>query len=321
MESNRTARDHSGSGHTLVHYLFTDTYQCLAPKAWFPHAKVAAGLTTSIRVCALAREYELFSLEELAKLENERLGNGLSFSIILGLVRDVYPDPSADDTWCSSYLKPSLDVLLQNPCELSDCVTPNAERKALSVSDLLFENLVELVHNHDILPLALSVASPVEVLEGSAFVMPAPELGPAEEAAPGLDNSDISNRCEPDLEPKKKEDDDVCGFYISEISNTKGKMKASPTVELEPESKLVQERELDPEPEESQEEDIWGRPVSKETKDKKWKKKKKKLQTLKSELLEAASAATDDWSLCESDGKETNLKAKELEIRVLGTDN
>jgi len=261
-------------GHTLVHYLFTDTYQCLAPKGRSPHEKVAAELTTSIRVYALAREYELFSLQELAKLEIERLGNGLRFSVVLGLVRDAYPDPSADDTWFSNYLKSGLESLLQNPSELSDCVAPNAERKTLSVSDLLFKNLVELVHNHDILPLAPSAASPVEMLEESAFLMPAPELGSPEEAAPGLDDSDFPNTCEPDQELEKKEDDDNYGFYISKRDNTKENKKASQTFELEPEPEPepVQERALDPEPEESKEEDMWGHPVSKKTKDKEGKK-------------------------------------------------
>lgn len=378
-------------GHTLVHYLFTNTYQSLAPKGRSPHEKVAAEFATSIRVYAFARKYELFSLEELAKLEIERLGNALRFSMVLDLVRDAYPDPSADDIWFGNYLKSGLESLLRHPSELSDCVSPTAERKTLSVSDLLFKNLVELVHNHDILPLAPDPASLVGVLEESAFVMPAPELGPPEEAAPGLEDSDFPNTCEPDLEPEKKEDDDISGVYIPEKDNTKGKKAASQTVELEPESEPVQERALDPEPDESKEEDICDRLVSKKTrkvskktkkgknkklhtvelepesesvqeplnpepeeskeegmlgpkntKDKKGK-KKKKLQTLEYDLepgneskfcgtrwtskleaglehepleevayveeVEAAPAVTDDWSLCESDGKETNLNA------------
>jgi len=60
---------------------------------------------------------------------------------------------------------------------LLDCVSPTAERKTLSVSDLLFKNLVELVYNYDILPLGSSAALLVEGLEDSTFVMPAPELG------------------------------------------------------------------------------------------------------------------------------------------------
>ena len=109
----------------------------------------------------------------------------------------------------------------------------------MSVSDLLFRNLVDLVHNHDILPLAPNAASLVEGLEESAFVMPAPELGSLEEAAPGLDDLDFPNTCEPVLEPEKKEDDGICGFYISKKDNKKGKKKASQTFEPDPEFEPV----------------------------------------------------------------------------------
>lgn len=154
-------------------------------------------LRQSIQVYVLAREYELSSLEELAKLEIERLGNGLRFSMVLDLVRDAYPDPSADDTWFGDYLESGLKSLLRNTSELLDCAMPNAERKTISVSDLLFKKLVELVCNNEILPRGLDADPQVEpeAPEESAFMMPEPALGSPQEAALDLDDSDFPGIC------------------------------------------------------------------------------------------------------------------------------
>lgn len=289
-------------GHILVHYLFTDTYQCLRPKGSSPYGKLAAEFTTSVRVYALAREYALPSLEELAKREIERLGNGLRFPMVLDLVQSAYPDPSADDAWFSSYLKSGLKSLFQNPPELSDCGIPNAGRKTLSVSDLLFKNLVELVHDHAILPRDLDAAPQVEALEESAFVMPVPELGPPKEAALEPDDSDLSETCKPDLAAESEPDlPEICEPHLPaeaepELYEPEPEPTSAPDPEPEPKSeekkspkkdkkKKSQAAEPEPEPEaepetaperEKKEEDhIWGFTTSKKDK----KKKKKKCKT------------------------------------------
>ncbi|KAK3305071.1 uncharacterized protein B0T15DRAFT_484814 [Chaetomium strumarium] len=264
-------------GHVLAHYLFTDTYQCLKPKGLSPHEEAAAEFTTSIQVYALAREYELSSLEELAKLEIERLGNGLPFSVVLEIVRDAYPEPSADDVWFSGYLKSGLESLLRNRSELSDYGIPNAKRKTISVADLLFKNLVELVRDHKILPRGLNAPPQAEALEESAFVMPVPALG-----SPGLPET-----CEQDLPGEKSK-------------GKKAKKKAQTSqLDTEPESKHepepVKEPATEPEPEKNEEDDFGGSGVSRKHK------KKKKGKMFKPE---PEPGKEDGWSLCESDGKE-----------------
>ncbi|KAH8743265.1 hypothetical protein F5883DRAFT_593673 [Diaporthe sp. PMI_573] len=131
-------------GHILVHYLFTDTYQCLKPKGSSPDDQLAAEFTTSVRVYILARNYESPNLEELAKCEIQRLGNGLRFPTIIDLVRVAYPDPSTDDAWFSSYLQSGLKSIFQKPSELVNCGIKAAQCKTLSVGELLFKNLRKL---------------------------------------------------------------------------------------------------------------------------------------------------------------------------------
>ncbi|KAK2599158.1 hypothetical protein QQS21_005348 [Conoideocrella luteorostrata] len=181
-------------GHTFVHYLFTDTYQCLKPEGVSPHDKLIAEFTTSIRVYILARELGSILLERLTRLEIERLGKGLRFPAILDLVRSVYPNPSADDTWFSDYLKCGLKAIFQSPSDLLECSVSASGRQTLSVSDLLFENMVALIRDHvltsqdlDATPdndaaleveeaLEIEAAPEIDAREQTALVMPAPDL-------------------------------------------------------------------------------------------------------------------------------------------------
>ncbi|KAH6879422.1 hypothetical protein B0T10DRAFT_496447 [Thelonectria olida] len=186
-------------GHILIHYLFTDTYQGLKPRGSSRDEKLATEFTTSVRVYALAREYELPSLEELAKCEIERLGIGLSFPMVVDLVRSAYPDPSADDAWISCYLKSGLKSLLKNPPETPCSVIPSSERETISVSALLFKHLVELVHEDNTLPRDLDAVPQVEAIEEPDFVLPVHHIEIPKEDAAQLEQSGLSEKCKADL--------------------------------------------------------------------------------------------------------------------------
>ncbi|TLS20765.1 uncharacterized protein PpBr36_11024 [Pyricularia pennisetigena] len=138
-------------GHVLVHYLFTNTYQCLLPKGT-AHEKMSSEYRTAIRVYGWARDYELSDLEELAKLEVVRLGSGLPFPTVLGLLRNAYPTPRSDDVWFRSYLKDGLKLLVQDPSLLAECAVSKTNVEKLSISDLSFEVLTELVGDPEALP-------------------------------------------------------------------------------------------------------------------------------------------------------------------------
>ncbi|KAH8658317.1 hypothetical protein BX600DRAFT_439485 [Xylariales sp. PMI_506] len=55
------------------------------------------------------------SLAEQAQHEIERLGAALSLPKILNILKDKYPNPSADDVWIGSYLSSRLRTLFENP--------------------------------------------------------------------------------------------------------------------------------------------------------------------------------------------------------------
>ncbi|TLS20366.1 uncharacterized protein PpBr36_11366 [Pyricularia pennisetigena] len=138
-------------GHVLVHYLFTNTYQCLLPKGT-AHEKMCSEYRTASRVYRWTRDYELSDLEELAKAEVIRLGSGLPFPTVLGLLRNAYPTPRSDDVWFRSYLKDGLKLLVQDPSLLAECAVSKTNAEKLSISDLSFEVLMELVGDPAALP-------------------------------------------------------------------------------------------------------------------------------------------------------------------------
>lgn len=182
--------------HVLVHHLFTDTYQCLKPKATYKRGKIAEEFSTALRVYALAQRYDLSYLEELARAEIEKLSSELHFSMVLGLVQSAYPNPRAQDPWFINFLKTTLTSILQHPSE-PECGLPiHAEQTSISVCDLLLRCLVELADDQIILlrdpdstPEALDVPDTTEQV---TFKMPIPQQGspreiPAEPTGSGTE--------------------------------------------------------------------------------------------------------------------------------------
>lgn len=133
--------------HVVVHYLFTDTYQCLRPKGSSLNEKLIAEFLTSIRVYIVARDYKLPLLEELAQAEITRLGNGFRIPLVFDLVQEAYPHPSLDDTWLRQYLKSRLSILFTDPKELLEW-DPAIESKTTTISDILLKNILELLREN-----------------------------------------------------------------------------------------------------------------------------------------------------------------------------
>ncbi|KAI5863693.1 hypothetical protein GGS23DRAFT_596197 [Durotheca rogersii] len=137
---------HPDVGHILVHYLVTDTYQYLDTQE--KSASIERRMdefTTSVHVYNAAKTYELPSLEELAQAEMEKLGSGLSAPCVFGLVHKEYPKPSTNDAWLNNYLKTKLSSFLKEPASPPGVFLPGEECESITVSDILFKHLRELV--------------------------------------------------------------------------------------------------------------------------------------------------------------------------------
>ncbi|KAI1502475.1 hypothetical protein F5X99DRAFT_378822 [Biscogniauxia marginata] len=135
-----------GPGHVLVHYLLTGTYQCLKPKGSSPYEKCATEFATCVRVYAVAQEYELSTLETLAKGEIERLERDLSVTKLLDLMMDAHITPRADDIWLHNYFKSLVEPFIDKPLTPVISVFSESYGQTLSLTSILLKAMFELWH-------------------------------------------------------------------------------------------------------------------------------------------------------------------------------
>lgn len=174
----------SNVGHVLVHFLYTNTYQCLKPKGTSVQDRLEAELTTSVGVYAAAQAFEIQDLENLAKAEIERLGSRVKLPTILDLVEEAYTDQYITDPWLYGYLRSILQSNLQDPLRLKELDDTAIRSPKPSVNEFIIGVVAGwLRRNTDVLQESQSIAQD-EVLDGcSATFMTNPDLSPTDEAA------------------------------------------------------------------------------------------------------------------------------------------
>lgn len=79
------------TGHILVHFLHTGSYQCLKPQGDTTAKRHTSEFATALRTYVAAQSLQLLSLRDLAKGEIIRLGNKLS---VLSLI-DILEEPTS----------------------------------------------------------------------------------------------------------------------------------------------------------------------------------------------------------------------------------
>ncbi|OJD22777.1 hypothetical protein ACJ73_05871 [Blastomyces percursus] len=116
-------------GHTLVHFLYTGTYETLG-SAPDPRISSAAGeYRRSTLVYQVARTYGLPELEALAKKYMEHFGGSVSIFDILRAAKGVFSKLPDDEVWLPRYIKTKLQrafVSDETTCVTS--FTANLER-------------------------------------------------------------------------------------------------------------------------------------------------------------------------------------------------
>jgi hypothetical protein len=161
--------------HVFIHYLFTNTYQCLKPKGISDSERLGVEFSTALGVYTLARKYKILSLEDLAKTEMKRLNDKLPFPVVLSLLQTEYPNLEADDLWVSDLFKTKLTSILQNPSE-SESQAPETRQKTITVSYLLLKCLKELATDQ-ITPMRnLQATTEAGDAHGCTFITPIPQL-------------------------------------------------------------------------------------------------------------------------------------------------
>jgi hypothetical protein len=76
------------TGHVIIHYLVTNTYQCLRPLGQITEKKNASEFATALRVYITAEKLSLNQLQELAREELVRLGDKLELSTLIEVMEE-----------------------------------------------------------------------------------------------------------------------------------------------------------------------------------------------------------------------------------------
>lgn len=97
----------AATGHTLVHYLYTGTYQALEPKGEDSELPALIKFKQAFLVFVLASAYELQDLERLAKEQIEIHGSHMTLVEILETVKNEFS--GTDRSWFHEYLRARVE--------------------------------------------------------------------------------------------------------------------------------------------------------------------------------------------------------------------
>lgn len=281
--------------HVLVHYLFTDTYQCLQPKGTAKYDRLKAEFVTAVRTYALSRKYEMPFLENLTKGEMQRLSNELPFAVVVDLLQDTYPVTDEEDSWLSAFFEKRL-ILLLDPSE-TERETSSMSCKTLSISELLLKSLRRLSEHQRLRVHDPDTALNARVTEDLTFRMPVPQFGLPEGPKVPPSDTELS-----------------CGLELTEIELSEHEPElghGSPTFgsdagPVEPQAELVEhEAELTAQTVEFETETtlFTNKAKKKAKKAQKAAEEKFALHSVKAMEPDDAPVAADEWSVCGSEAK------------------
>lgn len=131
-------------GHILVHYLFTNTYQCLRPKGSTACEMQAAEFTNCVHAYSVAQTYNLPFLAERAETEMKRIGEVLPMFTVLTALLKAYPNPSTDDAFLSGYMKSRMKILFADLTAMRAISLTEAGSHTRSIAELLFTTMITL---------------------------------------------------------------------------------------------------------------------------------------------------------------------------------
>jgi hypothetical protein len=97
-------------GHTLVHYMYTGTYETLGTRNNLSGTDNHTEYKRAVSVCAAAQTYHLPGLQKLARKEVDRFGMHLDIFEAVDAVGKNYRKSREDMTWLSDNLKRKIEA-------------------------------------------------------------------------------------------------------------------------------------------------------------------------------------------------------------------
>lgn len=138
---------HEDAGHSLVHFLYTGSYQTIKSPLSKGISDIAREYRKSVFVYEASRRYGITDLESLAHQYIQRFRDSLTLSEILRETRDTFLKDSGDETWIPNFIRGELQRIL-GPSE----ITQNLHElyKGLGHNDrfdtIVLKMVVEILH-------------------------------------------------------------------------------------------------------------------------------------------------------------------------------
>ncbi|KAK4074444.1 uncharacterized protein Triagg1_5040 [Trichoderma aggressivum f. europaeum] len=145
----------SDVGHTIIHFLYTGTYQPLQAEYSGAIKALAVEFSISIRTYNAAKTYALPILAELAKVEVERVGEMLQVTRVFEILRNVCPDVDSDEVWLRQFLKNRLKSFLRDgflkPLQHKTGIPRRigTAHKTVTINHILFKGMLELFREQE----------------------------------------------------------------------------------------------------------------------------------------------------------------------------
>ncbi|PYI09399.1 hypothetical protein BO78DRAFT_337472 [Aspergillus sclerotiicarbonarius CBS 121057] len=96
-------------GHTLIHFLYTGTYQTIAPSINDPYVNPRSReFERSVYAYQAARRYNITGLEDIAREYMFTFDDSVTTLEILNIARKVYATLPSDDAWFETFIRDKL---------------------------------------------------------------------------------------------------------------------------------------------------------------------------------------------------------------------
>ncbi|PVH91842.1 hypothetical protein DM02DRAFT_702727, partial [Periconia macrospinosa] len=137
----------ANTGHVLVHYLYTGTYQTLYNKDTLPREETNIEFKQAISTYVAAKDCHLDGLKELAKQRVKQLGTEMSISDVFKSVEEDFSKLCDESAWFQDYMYEKVKAMFEQDYTafartgLFDC-TEN-----VSLTKILAKFMVELYND------------------------------------------------------------------------------------------------------------------------------------------------------------------------------
>lgn len=141
------------SGHVIVHFLHTGTYQTLVEEGEDVTTSLSASqeFIKAALVCVAAKKYRLTDLEGLARKEMEQCGKDVSITELVQLIsEDTFVVLCSDSPWLQDFVTDKVKVAIKNGDDVFLTTGFFASIASSSLARFLAQEVVNIYHKENL---------------------------------------------------------------------------------------------------------------------------------------------------------------------------